>query len=202
METVNLFWDNQPLKNINHLCILSLAEYNNRINIFTYKPDLFENYSNTVSVYNANEIVEEKDKFYYTGNGDCYNRSVVGFSDLFRYKLLRKVGGWYFDFDTIALKPFSAELIERETVIRPHFTYKAVCNICKFNKDNPVLDELYYETKKQVTERNNKWSLPIEIFYQIIEKNHLNSQIVDKSYFGDDNYNFIRNILFQKNVKI
>lgn len=198
METANLFWDNQPLKNLNHLCIRSLIDRNFKVTIFSYKPELFNDYKDEVSIFNANEILDEKFKFYYKGNGDCTYKCVVGFSDIFRYALLYKTGGWYFDFDTIVLRNFSEDLKQRDTVIRPNFKYHAVSNICKFKKNDSFLDEIFYETKSQVTEDNNRWCLPLEIFYDKVVKFNLCDKIVPVSYFSDDNTEFLRDILYKK----
>jgi hypothetical protein len=198
MQTASLFWDRQPLKNLNHLCLRSLIDKGYAVNVFSYNTDLFLDYKTEINIIDANEIIEEKNKFYYLGNGNCAYRSVVGFSDIFRYKLLYKTGGWYFDFDTIALKKLSNELIEADVVLRPNFKYKVVSNICKFNKENKILLDLYTETASNVNEKNDKWSLPLEIFSNIIERNNLESKIAPVSCFGDDDTMFLRDILYKK----
>jgi len=181
---VNLFWDNQPLSKLEYLCLKSYIRYFDIVNVFTYNTQLFKeiNY-NKLNVYDANDILPQADKFYYGGNGDCPDKSVVGFSDLFRYMLLYKVGGWYADFDTVCLKPF---VFDDDVVLRYHYKYNAIANICKFNKQDSVLHELYNVTKTKVRADNTNWCLPLEIFRDVISERGYGKYIT-KGVFNDDN---------------
>jgi mannosyltransferase OCH1-like enzyme len=60
-----------------------------------------------VIVKNANKIIEKEKIFKYPnkiilGFGE---NSYVGFSELFRYKVLYELGGWWSDMDVVCLKP-------------------------------------------------------------------------------------------------
>jgi len=203
MESINLFWDNQKLKKLNYLCLLTLLENKNKVNVYTYNPNLFKDIKiDNLTILNANEIIDEKEKFYYKGNNTCAYNCVVGFSDLFRYMVLFKNGGWYFDFDTIMFKPFPEELINQHTVIRPHFGYTYASNISKFKKNDPILLELYKTTKDKVNENNNEWGLPLKIFTEIIEKSEYKTFLIDKKYFSDDNFEDIFNFLLTKTLDL
>ena len=202
MPLINLFWDNQELSKLEKACILSYHKNNNTLQIFTYKPELFDVFKDSkISIINANEILPEKEKFYYTGSGDCIEGSVVGFSDIFRYELLHKVGGWYSDFDVINLNDLS-ELDKKEIIIRPHSVFGTVCNIAKFPKGHNILKELKLTTQNSITSKNNKWVDPIVIFNNIIWKNKLNEFIAENNVFGDDNDKFQRKIIFDKMYSI
>lgn len=203
MEYINLFWDKQKLKKLNYLCLLSLLNFNNKIIVYTYEPSLFNDFKHeNLSIVNANEIIDEKEKFYYKGNNNCGYNCVVGFSDLFRYLTLYKHGGWYFDFDVIMFSEFPQELKEMSTIIRPHFGYTYASNISKFQKNDPILLQLYDETRKQVNENNNDWGLPLRIFTDIIQSSSYKNNVIDKKYFSDDNFTDIVDLLFTKTTNL
>lgn len=203
MESISLFWDRQRLKKLNHLCLLTHLEQNNKVNIYTYDPVLFDCFKHpNLNIINANEIISETEKFYYKGNNTCAYNCVVGFSDLFRYMVLYKNGGWYFDFDTIMFRPIPEELVLQDTVIRPHFGYTYASNICKFKKGDAILMELYKITKEKVNENNNEWGLPLKIFTDIIEKSDYKSFLIDKKYFSNDNFEDIFNFLLTKTLNL
>lgn len=133
----------------------------------------------------ANEIIPENEKFYYKGNGDCPVKSIVGFSDIFRYKLLYMVGGWYSDFDVTCLKSFRS-IDTPSTIIRPHETFGAASNICKFKRGDSILLDLYETTLKEVNADNCKWTKPLDIFRYKITEYSYNQYIIDDILLGKD----------------
>jgi len=199
MECINLFWDTQKLKKLNLLCLNSLLNFDNKVTIFTYNTSLFSSFKETnLSIVNANEIIDEKDRFYYKGNNTCGYDCVVGFSDLFRYMTLYKVGGWYFDFDVILFNSIPEELRSASTLIRPHFGYTYASNVSKFQKNDPILLQLFEETKLKVNENNDEWGLPLKIFTEIIKASTYKDCVMDKKYFSNDNFEDIVDLLFTK----
>jgi hypothetical protein len=203
MELINLFWDKQKLKKLNSLCLHTLLNFNNKVNVFTYDPSLFKNFKHeNLSIYNANEIIEEKEKFYYKGKNTCISNCVVGFSDIFRYMLLYKVGGWYFDFDVILFKEIPNNLISESTIIRPHFTYRCASNVSKFQKNDSFLLELYNITKFKVNDNNDEWALPLKIFEDSVFSKDYSKYIIDKKYFSDDNFSDVIKFLFTKSINL
>lgn len=203
MESISLFWDKQPLKKLNHLCLYSLLDYNNKVNVFTYNTKLFDSFKHkNLSIINANEVLDEKEKFYYKGNRTCSYNCVVGFSDLFRYMTLYKNGGWYFDFDVVLFREFPEELKTALTVIRPHHGYTYASNISKFQKDDPILMRLYNETKEKVNENNDEWSKPLKIFTNIINTTEYKNFLIDKKYFSNDNFEDIFDFIYVKTVNV
>ena len=176
------------MSKLEQLTIATYLDHFDCINIFTYKPILFNNwkFNSKIHIYNASDIIPESEKFYYTGNGDCPTQSVVGFSDIFRYKMLYNIGDWYSDFDVACLKPYT--FTENDTVIRSHEKYTSISNICKFKKNDEVLIDLYNTTKNHVTENNAQWDTPLDIFNKTIHKYGYEKYIV-KEYLGTDNFN-------------
>lgn len=195
MEEVSLFWDKTKLTNLEILCLKSYLNNNHRVNLFSYNKSLNVFKHKNLSLIDANEIIDEKYKFYYSGNGDCPFNSVVGFSDIFRYELLYKVGGWYSDMDVVNLKNLSV-VSPYDVVIRPHVKYGAISNICKFPKNYEPLKALKEHTQKVVLKNNDDWSLPLKIFFDFVVQNKLDFYIVKKDLLGDDDDKFIHHLLF------
>ena len=195
MEEVSLFWDKTELSKLEQLCLKSYLENNHKVNLFTYNQNLQVFKHKNLSVLNANEILEEKQRFYYKGNGDCPFNSVVGFSDIFRYELLYKIGGWYSDMDVVNLKNLSGAS-SFKIALRPHIKYGAVSNICKFEKGYEPLRELRKLTEQQITENNKDWTLPLKLFFDFVVHNKLECYILNQHSLGNDDDRFIHHLLF------
>lgn len=199
----NFFWDVQELTKLERLCILSFAKFFKTVRIFTYNPILFNKYRSVVDVINANEILDESHKFYYNGVGDCPKKSVVGFSDIFRYQLLYNMGGWYFDMDCICLKDFAPLDARGDIITRSHLKHLCVSNMCKFPKGHPILRELYETTVNQVHASNSTWNLPLEIFQSILTNHSLLNTVASTSELGNDDYKRdIKPLLYDKVYKL
>ena len=107
---VNSLWVGSRLRKLEQVCINSHLGVGHEYHLWTYGP--VENIPEGVIVEDANSIVPESNVFTYRrgpGKG-----SYGGFSNLFRYGLLRDRGGWWVDIDLAALKPFE---FDREIVI-------------------------------------------------------------------------------------
>src|SRR5262249_37246996 len=82
------------------LCLSSFLRTGYTVHLYTYQdvrgvpPD--------VVLQDANSILPESSIFKYAG--DFGAGSYAGFADRFRYHLLAKKGGWYFDMDFVALR--------------------------------------------------------------------------------------------------
>ena len=195
MDPVSLFWDNTELSNLEITCLKSYLANNHKVNLFTYKPDLTIFKHKNLNVIDANEIIEAKEKFYYKGHGDCPKNSVVGFSDIFRYELLYKVGGWYSDMDVINLKNLSG-MSSYDIVLRPHEKYGVVSNICRFPKNYEPLKQVKKITESAINENNSEWSTPLKLFFDFVKTHGLECYIVKPELLGNDDDKFTHHILF------
>lgn len=192
---VNLFWDSQPLSRLEMLTIVSFSTYASQVNIFTYDLQLFKEVKiSNVNIFDARDIIEESKRFYYTGNGDCPKNSVVGFSDIFRYALLHKVGEWYVDFDVTCLQSFQS-LEVQTTIIRPHSTYGCISNICRFQKGDNTLLQLREQTEQLVSDQNNDWCKPLQIFSDVVSKVGYSQYITAVNNFGTDDFTEVSSLL-------
>lgn len=145
---------------------------------------------NNVIVRDANEILTRDKIFTYKGLGDCRKDSLGGFSDLFRYSLLYKIGGWYVDMDVTCLSNFND--LTSPYILRKHKTCGAVANIIKCPKESDFLASLIEESTLKITENNSNWILPLEIFNQHIVKYNLDKFFVPNDLFGDDDYETLK----------
>ena len=92
---VHMFWAYGDLTNLEKLAVISFAENNFDLNLWTYGS--IKNLPQGVLVRDAREIIPESRVFKYK------NGSYAGFADLFRYAVLRERGGLWADTDVICL---------------------------------------------------------------------------------------------------
>ncbi len=110
----------------------------------------------------AGEIIPREQVFNYKhrnqwGHGQG---SYAGFSDIFRYKLLYEVGGWWTDMDVTCLKALD---LEAEYVFREHDLLPVVGNVMKAPKGSALMLHCYEKATQIVNADNTNWLLPIEI---------------------------------------
>jgi len=192
MITINSFWDKDKLSLMEKLTIKSFIDHGHKFCLYTYK-DINYNVEG-LEIKDANEIINFKDYFLYEGFGDCPKNSVGGFSDIFRFFLLKKIGGWYTDMDVTCLKNFS-DLDKKNIVLRPHNRWKVVANIIKLNDSK--ISEKILNRYNVINSKNNDWALPIRLLTEELENNSLiNSEnLVDITVFGNDDPKFLYNIV-------
>jgi len=191
-ETINFFWLGDKLGLLEQLSLKSFLDHGHKTILWAYNIKC-HGVPSGVIVNNANEILSEDRIFKYTGNGDCRVNSIGGFSDLFRYYLLNKVGGWYCDMDVTCLAPFNN--INQEYVIRPHKNTKIVGNILKTPNNNSFLEDCIAETERLVDKDNDRWIKPLEILRDCVYKHGIDKFIVQKDWFGNDDIEEIRKML-------
>jgi hypothetical protein len=93
----HMFWAYGDLSNLERLCCASFVSHGYDLNLWSYGH--IRNAPPGVVLKDAREILGEE--FVFLNAWGSY----AGFSDLFRYAVLNKVGGLYADTDVIALEP-------------------------------------------------------------------------------------------------
>jgi len=181
---VNAFFHGNKLSLMEKLTVHSFLNNNCKFKLFSYDKSFCDIKHDNFELIDANEILDQKHFFTYTGNGDCPANSVGGFSDIFRFKILQQLPGWYVDMDVTCLRSFD-ELADRPTVFRPSERYGAVANVIKCNNRH-FIDDVLQEYHKSINASNNDWVKPLDIFYDTIKKHQLQECIVNKTHFGDD----------------
>ncbi len=109
MIEVSSFWHGPVLSNIELLCISSFLKNGVRYCLYVYEPPV--NLPKGVIVKDAAEIIDRSRIFTYQA-GTFNLGSVAGFSNLFRYILIHKQGGWWTDTDVCYVNGFTTEPAE------------------------------------------------------------------------------------------
>lgn len=193
MMNINFLWVGSRLNKLSQLGLKSFLDHGHNVVLWVYDKEC-ENIPSSVEVQDAGQIIHPDKVFLYSGNGDCRKGSCGGFSDLFRYYLLDKVGGWYCDTDVTCLKNFES-LDEKEYVFRIHKNTLAVPNILKCPKDCDFLKKCINKTEEVIDKNNDRWIKPLEIFSNIINEMDLKSYILDENYFGIDSNEMIKTLI-------
>lgn len=198
MIEINSFWNKLTLTKMEKLTIKSFTDHGHVFNLYTYnKNNNFRFECNNFNSKDANEILDYSKYFTYVGNGDCPAGSVGGFSDIFRFELLKKKN-WYVDMDVTCLKNFS-DLDTEDLVLRPHGSTTVVANIIKCTSSmteggafiNAVLDRYYNE----INPNSSNWIRPLVLLDEVVKSMNLTSFIVSDNIFGNDqSEEFIRNL--------
>ena len=181
---INFFWIGESINKLGQLTLKSFLDNNHQPVLWVYNKDC-KNIPLGTIVKDAGEILNQSRVFSYKGNGDCRNGSYGGFSDIFRYYLLQKVGGWYCDMDVTCLNNFS-DISENEYCFRKHKNAKYVGNIMKCPKNSDFLKFCIEETEKQINCENDLWVKPVFILSQCIEHFKLQDNALPNEYFGCD----------------
>jgi hypothetical protein len=142
-EIFHAFWSGPSLSGYEALCLRSLAASGQKILLFSY--DMTLPVPEGVELVDAREVLpgDRAHEFVYaTGE-----RSPALFSDLFRYEVVRRFGGWYVDLDVVMLRdaPPSAEIyLARQD---QHLLNAAVM---RFPRDAPLLAAAATEARSRL----------------------------------------------------
>jgi len=183
--TINCFWHGTYLSPLEKLTLKSFLANGYEVCLWRYNKDLDVETPWSIKICDANEIIPYEEMFFYKGQGDCRQGSLGGFSDLFRYMLVDKVGGVYVDMDNTCLEYFD---FAEDYVIKPHTQCGTVANILKAPPGCDFLKTCIDETKERISAENDSWILPVEIFNNAVKTHKLEKYIVPEDYFGSDNY--------------
>ena len=135
-ETLRTFWHGDTLGPYNLLGPRSFVDRGHRIELFTYDPKIVV--PDWIVRRDANEIWEATHVLSY--QKDLGRGSFALHSNLFRYAMLHKLGGWWIDLDLVLLNPeLPADQIyfSLETSDPPRATF----SILKFPPAHPALVE-------------------------------------------------------------
>lgn len=132
-----MFWYDGPLNWVSELSIRSFTRFTGTtLYLYSYDRDSDPNISGCKWV-NAEEIIPQNDLSEYRKN-----LSAAAASNIFRYKLLLKNGGWYFDTDCLLIKPLTP-LFEQEYVFAREDADWVSTAVMKFPKNHPVIEQMY-----------------------------------------------------------
>lgn len=165
-----------PLKKIEILTLKSFVEMGANFYLWNYN-NIKQKLPDGVTLKNANEILEEKhifkrpDRMFFEFGGGNY----VSFSDVFRYKVLYELGGWWSDLDVLCLKPINE--IKDEYWFRFHGVLPAVGNIMKCPPKSELMKLCYQKTSNEVNYKQRDMYHAVFIMCYYIELLELNNFI-------------------------
>ena len=96
MKEVQSLWVGPQLSILEVMCIKSFQRVGHTFILYTYEK--VKNVPKGTIIKDANTIIKKKNLF-------DFKSSLLPFSDIFRYTMLYKNGGYWVDLDMIALKP-------------------------------------------------------------------------------------------------
>ena len=137
-KIINGLWispDGKPLSNLERLCIYSFCANGHDFHLWTYGdlPNVPTDTSpGNVVVRDGNEILPANKMFFV-------KKSLAGFSDWFRWKLIAQFGGWYADMDMVCLRPLS---LSDEFVMYKDSPDSVNCSLMKFPKKHYFAEAL------------------------------------------------------------
>lgn len=174
---VHSLWIGSKLSKLELLTIHSFINQGHHFNLWVYGPINIEEREG-LFIRDANEILNEGYIFSYKhsntfGHG---KGSYAGFSDIFRYKLLYKLGGWWVDMDIYCLKAFD---FSSPYFFRSHHELLMVGNVMKCPPKSDLMLHCYQEAVLAVNEENTNWHLPIQILVDQVIQLKLEHYIVE-----------------------
>ncbi|MGQ9847904.1 MAG: glycosyltransferase, partial [Bacteroidales bacterium] len=190
-KIVHSLWIGNKLSQLELLTLISFTTHGHLFYLWTYNPIETPLPSNVV-IRDANEILHKSKIFKYKYS-DQYGHgkgSYAGFSDVFRYALLYKYGGWWVDMDVTCLKPLD---FPEPYVFRSHHELKIVGNIIKCPPFSKLMQKCYEEAFFLIDENNKNWNKPIEILNRNIQLFNLESYI--RSFSNQDQWTVIKQFL-------
>lgn len=183
MQQVNSLWIGARFSLLEILTMKSFIDYGFEFNLWVYNQQLKDVCPKGVTIRDANEILPESKIFRYDGGGDCRGGSLGGFSDLFRYYLIYKIGGIYVDMDVTCLANFD---IKDDYGFRPHTHTGIVANIMKAPAGCNFLKSCIERTETSITKTNTEWVKPVKIFADVVKEYNLEKYVFPVNLFGND----------------
>ena len=186
LDHANFFWmGDLTIYEIANL--QSFVKHGFKVIIWTYDKNLEKNINlKGVSFKDANLVLNESLLMKFKQGRQ--KSSLSSFSNLFRYELLKKYGGWWFDIDCICVKnidEFTKLTNNRDFVIGRERENYTGSSVLYFN-DVKILDELIQEVNS-IAKKNDYsffWGeIGPDLISEIILKNNLMNDTLDENYF-------------------
>lgn len=182
------------------LTLKSFTSMGAEFNLWTYEKIETKNIKNLI-IRDANEIIDRKKIFKYPkqmllGFGE---NSYVGFSELFRYKVLYELGGWWSDMDVVCLKPLDE--VKTDYWFRFHGVLSVVGNIMKCPPKSELMSLCYDRAVKEVNAEQDDWHHAIRILCYYIEYLGL-SKFIQKNECNLDRLDQVLKLINENNHTI
>ena len=192
-EIIQGLWIGGDLSKVEQLSIKSFIDYGHEYHLYTYGD--VGNIPNGTVVKDANEILPKDDIFTYK------NGSYSAFSNLFRFTMLYKKGGYWADTDLICVKKIT---IEKPYVFvsEPNNDYSInipTSCLIKLPKNSDVAGAavlIQLEHKKLILSGNLSWGSGPKTIKKIIEDFGLQKYVLDWRGVCSCNWRDFKSILY------
>lgn len=181
-------WIGEELSPNELLCINSYLYHGHQFELYIYNS--IRNIPDSVIVKDANEIIPESEIFSYSSGK--HKKTLSTFSNLFRYKLLLELGGWWSDMDAICVKPYDLdqEYVFMQEKLRDSIPGKVCSGIIKCPSSAPAM-RFCYEKSRTLAEnpQNLKWGeIGPALVAESVSKFSLEKYVVPSNFFSPISY--------------
>jgi hypothetical protein len=101
LNTIQLLWIEGKLSKVERLCVQSFLDHGFEVHLYHYGP--LEDVPKRAILKNGRDILGQEQILH---SDSVKGKGFLGFSNRFRYHLLCQKGGWWFDMDSVCLRPF------------------------------------------------------------------------------------------------
>lgn len=179
-KTANFFWHGKALSLYERCSLLSFVQKGFYVQMWAYQP--FE-VPDTVTLCDASTILPATDLQKYTQAGK--KGDLAAFSDAFRYTLLKKQGGWWFDMDMLCLKPvseFERQFDERQPIVIGRLDDHSLGGAVLRINQKHLIDRIIRETEDQGSEF--AWGeIGPKLLTRIVQSEKLDSFVANEKLF-------------------
>ena len=174
-EPVASLWIGKPLTAVERLCITSFLANGHPFHLYVYEE--IGNIPAETTIRDAREILPENKVFSQSYDGG--SNSITGFSDMFRYELLLKHGGWWVDMDVICLRPLD---FPEEIVFGNHDEGGIMNTIIKFPSGHPLMRDMASRSHHPFSHFHGVHLLSDGVFFGVVlrEETHPHQSSRDK----------------------
>ena len=174
-DIMQSLWIGKPLSKLEQLCLKSFVDNGHTVHLYVY--DKVGNIPTGVIVKDGNEILDKSEIYRYK------NGSVSAFSNLFRFTLLYKKGGYWIDADLLCVRPIK---LKEDYVFssEPDEEYKfkrinaGLIKLPKGSKEALLGMEIQRQRKQDILEGKIPWGSGPEAVRKIVEKFDLSKYVL------------------------
>jgi hypothetical protein len=179
-EPFQTLWVGPRLSALERLSLTSFLDHGHDVHLYTYES--VDGVPDGVRCFDAREILGEDRVFWYGAEaGPDVVGGVSGFSELFRFKLLRDRGGWWFDADVVCLRPFDFRqsycfALQDESLVN--------CALVHVPKNSKLMKALFQRAEAKVSNGNLKWlDIGPPLFTEVIAESGLEHFVLPAPVF-------------------
>ena len=189
-EVANFFWHGNPLSIYEICCLKSFVKHNWIVNLWSFDKNV--NVPDNVNVCDASNFykIEDIQTFTQQGKQGC----IAAFSDAFRYKVLQKYQGWWFDTDCICLKDQSEffTLTQNKRIVAGYENNRRDINGAILNfVDSDLASLALSMMEKTLIEKNRSISwgeIGPKLITELVKNKNLEDEIFPQNYFYPIHY--------------